>query len=69
MNRYHSFYLEDLEATIRTIALKSMPGATLGPNVEQRNANVAIYCSGIRDMAMGLIDTLRMEAEEIGGDE
>lgn len=74
MNKYHSFYLEDVIQTIRKTALEIM----LCPSVisvkdtfnESQNARIAVYNEGIRDFSDVLIDVLtRPDQEEEKADD
>ncbi len=74
MNKYNSFYLEDVIQTIRKTALEIM----LCPSVisvndtfnESQNARIAVYNEGIRDFSDVLIDVLtRPDQEEEKADD
>lgn len=68
MNKYHSFYLEDVIQTIRKTALEIM----LCPSVisisdafnESQNARIAVYNEGIRDFSDVLIGVLTSPDQE-----
>lgn len=68
MNKYHSFYLEDVVHIIRKTALEIM----LCPSVisvkdtfnESQNARIAVYNEGIRDFSDVLIDVLTSPDQE-----
>ena len=68
MNKYHSFYLEDIERLASQTALSLMRSpatlATNGVNVQKHNDRMAFYNDGVRKMAEKIIDALRAEAEE-----
>ena len=69
MNKYHSFYLADLETKIREVAMAAMlqPGYFKSEHREDHiivNANKAFYNDGIRAMAEMIILALEKEAEE-----
>ena len=68
MNKYHSFYLEDIERLVCQTVLNLMKSpatmATNGIDVQQHNDRIAFYNDGVRKMAEKIIETLRAEAEE-----
>lgn len=68
MNRYHSFYLADLETKIREVAMENMMWPSVDENVSEKfNSNAAIYNCGVREFSEFLIKALRKEAEEENG--
>lgn len=73
MNKYHSFYLADIEALIRYVALEELmvPPYTLDheEDAQARIQRVAYYNDGIKSMANYLIDAFRAKAEEGSTDE
>ena len=68
MNKYHSFYLEDIERLVCQTVLSLMKSpatmATNGIDVQQHNDRIAFYNDGVRKMAEKIIENLRAEAEE-----
>ncbi len=70
MNKYHSFYLADIETLIRYVALEELmvPPYTLDSkeDAQARIQRVAYYNDGIKSMANYLIEALRDLAKEEG---
>lgn len=68
MNRYHSFYLEDIERLVNQVALEEMmmPNFRGEPdeNIRAMNNRIVYYNDGIRSMASYIIDALRDLAKE-----
>ena len=74
MNKYNSFYLEDVIQIIRKTALEIMlcPSVISDNNTfnESQNARIAVYNEGIRDFSDVLIDVLtRPDQEEEKADD
>lgn len=69
MNKYHSFYLEDMERLIREVALEEMMTPMFNPDKDTDVRWIAYYNEGIRSMVNYLIDAIRAEAEEGSTDE
>lgn len=66
MNKYHSFYLSDLENKIREVAMDSVltPSLQTDDAAMKRNAIIAAYNDGVLTAADTIIAALRNEAEE-----
>ena len=69
MNKYHSFYLEDMERLIREVALDEMMTPAFIPDKDMDVSRIAYYNEGMKSMANYLIDAFRAEAEEGSTDE
>ena len=65
MNKYQSFYLEDLINLIRKVALDFMLCPEIvGDASESETARMALYNEGIRSMSEGLILELKSQAQD-----
>ena len=61
-NMYKSFYLQDILAAVNEVALETMLETTLEDDGESKNACIALYNDGIRDMAKAIARRLNEEA-------
>ena len=73
MNKYHSFYLDDIERIVikESMFMMRSPAtmATNGIDVQQHNDRIAFFNDGIRKMTTQIIEDLRKIAEEGSTDE
>ena len=63
-NLYKSFCLQDLLAMINEVALETMLETTFEDDGESKNACIALYNDGIRDMAKAIARRLNGEASK-----
>ena len=63
-NMYKSFYFQDLLAMTNEIALEAMLETTCEDDCEHKNACIALYNDGIRDMAKAIARRLTEEASK-----
>lgn len=66
MNKYHSFYLSDLENKIREVAMDSVLTPSLHADDASMKCNtlVAVYNAGVLTAAETIIIALRTETED-----